>query len=156
MHLLARLIERPGEEIHALALASDEGASAPESNAGEMLDERARKAYKKRVGELDVAIAAARARGDTKAAARHDAERTVIVRELARATGIGGRARVAGSETERARVNVQRRLKEAIARIAEAEPQLGALLDGGVRTGTFCCFRPPSTVPEAGTPKGKG
>ncbi len=41
MQLLARLVERPDEEIHVLALASgDETTSVPESTAGEVLDER--------------------------------------------------------------------------------------------------------------------
>ena len=44
MHLLARLAERSGEEIHVLALASDVGASLVPSDAGEMLDDRARAA----------------------------------------------------------------------------------------------------------------
>src|SRR5207253_2802572 len=44
MRLLARLVERPGEELHVLALASDDATSLGESSAGEVLDERARKA----------------------------------------------------------------------------------------------------------------
>ena len=142
MQLLARLLERPGEELHVLALASDDGASAPDEHAGELLDERARRAYRRRLAELDEAIAEAERRGDADAARRRDDEKAALVRELARATGLGGRARVAGSSTERARVNVQRRLREAIARIAEADAGLGALLERAVRTGTFCCFRP--------------
>jgi hypothetical protein len=34
MRLLARLVERPGEEIHVLVLASDDTISLPESNGG--------------------------------------------------------------------------------------------------------------------------
>jgi len=37
---------------------------------------------------------------------------------------------------------VQRRLKEAIGRIAELDPALGRYLEQAVRTGTYCCFRP--------------
>src|SRR5205085_1103561 len=33
MRLLARLVERPGEEIHVLVLASEEATSLPESSA---------------------------------------------------------------------------------------------------------------------------
>ena len=62
--------------------------------------------------------------------------------ELARAVGLGGRARPAASATERARVNTQRRLKDALARIAEADAELGARLTAAVHTGTYCCFRP--------------
>ena len=47
---------------------------------------------------------------------------------------------MAAGASERARVNVQRRLKDAIARIAEADPVLGAFLGKAVRTGTYCRF----------------
>ena len=47
---------------------------------------------------------------------------------------------------ERARVNVQRRLKDAIRRIGELDPQLGEYLGWTVRTGTFCSYRPAGTA----------
>jgi hypothetical protein len=50
--------------------------------------------------------------------------------------------RHAGSVTERARINVQRRLKDAIRRIAQGDATLGAYLAKAIRTGTYCCFRP--------------
>jgi hypothetical protein len=95
-----------------------------------------------RLVEIAAALERAEQHGDAKTSARLDAEQTALVRELARATGLGGRGRVAGSGTERARVNVQRRLKEAIGRVAEAEPALGSFLVSTIRTGTYCCFRP--------------
>jgi hypothetical protein len=140
--LLARLIERPGEEIHVLALASDDGAAAPESTAGEQLDDTARKQYRRRLTELADQLADAEARGDARRAAAIERERDALVEELARATGLAGKARAAASTTERARVNVQKRLKDAIARVAEADAELGHTLDAAVRTGTYCCFRP--------------
>jgi hypothetical protein len=142
MQLLAKLVERPDEEIHVLALASgDETTSLPESSAGELLDDRARRAYRERLAALDDAIAEAEARANGARAAKLQREKEAIVAELARAVGLGGRARQAGSATERARVNVQRRVKDAIARIAEADEELGRFFESTVRTGTFCCFR---------------
>ena len=55
MQMLARLAERPGEEIHVLALAG-EGGSLVESHAGELLDDRARQAYRRRIAEIDAAL----------------------------------------------------------------------------------------------------
>jgi hypothetical protein len=43
---------------------------------------------------------------------------------------------------ERARTNVQRRLKDAIRRIAEHDASLGRYLHATVRTGTYCVYRP--------------
>ena len=142
IQLLARLVERPGEEVHVLALASDEGTSAPDSSAGTMLDDAARKAYRVRLTELDEALEAVESAGDARSAVRIEREKQALVAELARATGLGGRARQTGSVTERARINIQRRLKDAVARIAEADADLGRYLERAVRTGTFCSFRP--------------
>jgi hypothetical protein len=69
-------------------------------------------------------------------------ERIALELEISRALGLGGRARQTGSTTERARVNVQRRLKDAVERVAEASPELGTWLGRCVRTGTYCSFRP--------------
>ncbi len=66
----------------------------------------------------------------------------MLEEQLARAVGLGGRARHDGSATERARVNVQRRIKDAITRVGELDPLVGRFLERSVRTGTFCCFRP--------------
>jgi tetratricopeptide (TPR) repeat protein len=142
MQLLARLVERPDEEIHVLALASgDETTSVPESSAGEVLDERARRAYRQRLADLEEALSEAESRANAPRAAKLQREKEAILAELARAVGLGGRARQAGSATERARVNVQRRVKDAVARIAEANEDLGRFFERTVRTGTFCCFR---------------
>jgi hypothetical protein len=142
MQLLAQLIERPQEEIHVLALASDDGTAVPESSAGELLDETARAAYKKRLAELDADLDDAKLASDAGRLAKYRREKEAILAELARAVGLGGRSRQAGSATERARINVQRRLKDAIARIREADTELGRFFEKAVRTGTYCTFRP--------------
>jgi tetratricopeptide (TPR) repeat protein len=142
MQLLARLVEQRGSEVHVLALASDEGTSAPESDAGELLDETARRSYRARLREIESALADAERAGHATRASKLERERQALLGELARAAGLSGRARRAGSATERARINVQRRLKDAIGRIADADPDLGAFVERAVRTGTFCCFRP--------------
>jgi hypothetical protein len=139
---LAKLVERADEEIHVLTLASaDPAAALAESSAGEVLDEQARRAYRSRLSELEQALAEAESRAQTQRAAKLLAERQVLVTELARAVGLGRRSRQVGSATERARVNVQRRLKDAIARIGELDEGLGRFFESSVHTGTFCCFR---------------
>jgi hypothetical protein len=47
-----------------------------------------------------------------------------------------------GSRVERARVNVQRRLKDVIRRVEEQDPALGRYLAAAVKTGTWCSFAP--------------
>jgi hypothetical protein len=62
--------------------------------------------------------------------------------EVARSVGLGGRSRRFGSAAERARTAIQRRLKDAIARIGEQSPALRAHLERSLRTGAFCSYRP--------------
>jgi|ERR1051326_1357676 hypothetical protein len=49
--------------------------------------------------------------------------------------------------TERARLNVTRRIRAARERIALIHPSLGAHLEATVRTGKSCCYRPDPRVP---------
>jgi tetratricopeptide (TPR) repeat protein len=142
LQLLARLVERPGEELHVLVLSGDEAGVLAESDAGEHIDFEAERAYKRRLDELAALIDEADSNADLGRAARAREERAFIEAELSRALGLGGARRRAGSVTERARVNVQRRLKDAIGRIAEADPEIGVYLKSAVRTGTYCSFRP--------------
>lgn len=142
MQLLARLVERPGEEIHALVLSGDEGASLSESHAGDHLDETAKRAYKRRLSDLEAEIDKAEADADGGRLEKLRDERGALVQELSRALGMGGRARQAGSATERARVNVRKRLKQAISSLEKADTGLGHYLTSAVRTGAFCSFRP--------------
>jgi hypothetical protein len=79
---------------------------------------------------------------DANIQARAREEREVIGHELARAVGLGGRDRPAGSAAERARVNTTRAIRGAIRRIEESDPSLGRHLDRAVRTGAFCAYDP--------------
>ena len=156
---LARLLADPGREFHVLALVAAESglASGAEpdraagrlhtdpGDAGEMLDERAKNAYRRRLAEIEEDMEQARAFGDTERAAQAEAERDFLVRELSRAVGLGGRDRRAASTSERARVSVTRAVRQAIVRIGEHHPALGEHLERTIRTGTYCAY-----VPEPG------
>ena len=156
MRYLARLLAHPGREFHVLDLVAAEnpghasGESSPAADvsrvalgdAGEMLDARAKSAYRRRLAEIEDDIEQARALGDTERAAQAESERNFLVRELSRAVGLGGRDRRAASASERARVAVTRAIRQAIARIQGHDRELGAHLDGAIRTGTYCAYAP--------------
>jgi tetratricopeptide (TPR) repeat protein len=128
---LAVLLAQPGRETHVLDLV---GGSTAEDDLGPRLDDRARDAYRRRITELDEAIA------DGDAAA--EAEREALVAELSAAFGLGGRARRTGSAAERARSTVTRRIRDAIALVEQEHPELGRHLRASVRTGAFCSYQP--------------
>ena len=152
MRYLARLLADPGRDLHVLELVAAETgrvSHAALGDAGEMLDARAKNAYRRRLAEIDDDMEQARAIGDTDRAAQADAERDFLVRELSRAVGLGGRDRRASSASERARVGVTRAVRQAIGRIGEHHPQLGEHLNRAVRTGTHCAYLPDPRAPAA-------
>jgi hypothetical protein len=140
LHLLAKLASSPGERIHALVLAGDSDAPLPETDAGEAIDRKAAQSYRARLASLDGEIEGAESRADARRVAKLSRERELLTAEIARGVGLGGRLRKVGSATERARINVTRRLKDALLRIAEASPELGRHLESEVQTGTYCSY----------------
>jgi hypothetical protein len=155
LRYVARLLAEPDREFHVLDLAATEsrpdvleGGAEPSlessglGDAGEVLDPRAKAAYRSRLAELEEEIEEARGFGDAERAARADEEREFIAREIARAVGLGGRDRRAASSSERARGSVTRAIRAALARVREHSPALGRHLDRTIGTGTFCSYAP--------------
>jgi len=138
---LRELLRRPGQPIAALELVrAVEGVVVVESGLGEVLDQEALRAYRSRLRDLDEELAEAQEWAD---AGRSDAlrlERDAIVDELARATGLGGRARTPGSSQERARVAVRKAVSAALARIALVDQPVARHLEATVRTGLTCRY----------------
>jgi hypothetical protein len=116
-------------------------------DAGELLDTRAKDAYRRRLAEIEEDMDRARAIGDAERAAQADVERDFLVRELSRAVGLDGRDRRAASASERARVAVTRAIRKAMLRIREHHPALGEHLERTVHTGTYCSYLPDPRVP---------
>jgi hypothetical protein len=116
------------------------------------IDAEAESAYRARVKELGLEIAAAERAGDVGRATRADDERDALLGELAAARGVGGRRRVAGSPGERARLSASRAVRAAIDRIEAAAPGIGRHLRLTVRTGLFCVYEPDPRAPVAWRP----
>lgn len=136
---LARLVAEPDRDFHVLELAGGEGADA--GDGGELLDARAIASYRGRATELREALEEAEACNDLGRVASARAELDALTDEIARSVGLGSRSRRAAGAVERARVNVQRRLRDATGRIAALDPELGTHLEWAVRTGTLCRYR---------------
>jgi tetratricopeptide (TPR) repeat protein len=135
---LVKLLRQPSVEMHSLELASD-GMRATQGSAP-ILDAAAKAAYRSRIGGLEDEIEEATAQHDGERAAKARIELDAVMDELGRAIGIGGRDRQFANDTERARVNVTRHLKDAVARIGVVLPALGRHLGATVRTGQFCTY----------------
>ena len=143
MRDLAVLVGRPGEEVHCLELV---GGSDVGPAAGPVIDDQARRAYERRIRELQAEIDEARGANDPVRAERAEEELDALVQQLAEAFGLSGRARSTGSAAERARSAVGWRVRAALRQAAEAHPALGRHLQNAVRTGTWCSYRPETAV----------
>jgi CRP-like cAMP-binding protein len=172
LHYISCLLRHAGRDIHALELVAiaepsrDSNAVATATlepsvseevlpqlttdnlrfssigDAGQMLDIRAKVAYRRRLAELREELAEAKQRGDENRGTKAEDEIEALTHELSRAVGLGGRDRLAASASERARLNVTRSIKLALEHIAQSSPKAGSHLKGSITTGTFCCYRP--------------
>lgn len=150
LRYLAELVSRPGTERHVLDLVDRvEGVAPPGGpdrralgDAGEVIDARARADYRRRIEGLRAEVDEGLAMGLLEAAEAKQTEIDVLVAQLAQAFGMGGRDRRAASAAERARLNVTRALRAAIAKLDEALPGAGPVLQRRIRTGLYCAYEP--------------
>jgi tetratricopeptide (TPR) repeat protein len=158
---VAELLRQAGREVHVLDLVAlarparrqrgcDVVECAPSSYEDEVVDARARRAYRLRLRELTSKLESSMMSADPEEAACAREEIVALRRELTRAVGIGRRPRHS-SDTERARVNVARTIRLALGRIIEASPALGSHFASSVRTGTFCAYVPAQETPASAT-----
>jgi hypothetical protein len=126
---LAHLLRHPGVEFHVLDLVGGIASDREEDeigqstqglprgtedlekagihvtslgDAGEMLDEQAKAAYRRRLSALREELEEAKAWGNVERAEQVEQEIEALTRELSRAVGLGGRNRRAASASERA------------------------------------------------------
>ncbi|MGC2492609.1 ATP-binding protein [Candidatus Binatus sp.] len=171
---LAHLLRHPGVEFHVLDLAGgiagqrdDDGVDQSErglprgyedlekagihigslGDAGEMLDEQAKVAYRRRLSDLREELEEAKARGNVKRAEQAEHEIDALTRELSRAIGLGGRNRRAVSASERARQSITKTIKSVLDRIAQSDAALGDIFARSIKTGNFCSYQPDLDFP---------
>jgi tetratricopeptide (TPR) repeat protein len=152
---LARLLAQPARPFPAVELAGAVGSARDDVGAeglhaqgdlGELVDAKAREAYRRRLADLDDEIDDADRAVDVERSARAAAEKDALVAHLAAAYGLGGRPRRTGDPAERARQTVTARIREAMGRIDAAHPDLGRHLRRSVRTGRICVYEPDSPI----------
>ena len=127
---LRELLRRPGQPVAALDLVGAGTGVAVQSGLGDILDKQALKAYRQRLRDLDQELTEAEQWSDLGRLDALRTERDALLDELARATGLGGRARPAGSSQERARVAVKKAISAATDRIATVDQPLATAPPG--------------------------
>src|ERR1700719_3600980 len=173
---LAHLLRHPGAEFHVLDLAggiasqrdADDAGQAQQGSprgdeglekagihtgslgdAGEMLDDQAKVAYRRRLSDLREELEEAKELGNVERAEQAEQEIDALTSELSRAVGLGGRNRKAASASERARQSITKTIKAVVERIAQSDAALGDLLSRCIKTGTFCSYEPDPDFPIA-------
>lgn len=146
LRYLHRLLAEPGREFHVLDLVAVEAGTLRVAGADAagipVLDDTARSAYRRRLADIDDDIADAARRNDLGQLAKAEADREYLVNELARAMGIGGRARRTGDASERARTAVARTLRYALEEMAAHHSDAADHFRASIRTGTYCSYQP--------------
>ena len=154
---LERLLVDPGREFHVLDLVAVEQGTLPtnahavgpidlEGGSGlagsglPMLDDAARRAYRRRLAEIDDDIDSAASMNDTTRREHAERERAFLVAELTAAVGLDGRLRSVGSDTERARTAVTRSIRYSLEQMARHQPALATHIEQSIRTGTYCRY----------------
>jgi hypothetical protein len=145
---LVEVLRANGREVSALDLGGtgSGGSVAVQSDLGPALDGRAKREYRARIADLREEIDEADAMNDPDRASRARWELDALLDELGRAVGLSGRDRPQGATDERARVNVTRSIKRAIAAVGAGSPELGSHLEVSVRTGRQCRYQPDPAV----------
>jgi hypothetical protein len=162
LRYVERLLANPGREIHVLDLVAVERGSLPTGGVAEheegthldrggaglpVIDDAARDAYRRRLGEVDEDIEEATRMNDLCRVELAQRDRDYLIAELTSAVGLGGRSRTVGGSAERARTSVTRSLRYALGRMAEQHPALAAHLEQNVHTGTYCFYNPDPIAP---------
>lgn len=156
---IAHLLRHPHRAIHVSTLdAPPAEQQSPEifpegsirsdlGDAGEILDTKAKAAYRRRLSELQEALTEAK-RLNPQQAESIEQEIDNLYQQLRQATGIGGKKRVAGSHVEKVRVNVKRAIDAAIERLEPLDPELWQHLRKTIKTGTSCTYAPDLRFPS--------
>jgi predicted ATPase len=135
---VAVLLSNAGREVHVFDLTG----SGVYSASIEVLDDRARREYARRVVALEDDIARAEAAADDTGAAEAAQERDWLVGQLQAAAGLGGRPRVETDGQERARQTVGARIRYTLRRLDALDADLADHLRRSIHLGTCCSYDP--------------
>ncbi len=142
---LHTMLANPNRDV----AATDLEAGIPTAARGiPALDERALAAYRRRLAEIAGEVDSADLTGDQARSSALQDERSQVLAELRRATGLGGRVRLTNDAAERARVNVTRNIKRALDQIQRAAPIAGWHLTTSIHTGAYCRYVPADGGPD--------
>lgn len=168
LQYLAFLLAHPGKEIHAQRLLAEvEGNASGQGDiagtrerqflddglnvssfdeAGPLLDDQARRAYKQRLNDLAEELKEAREFNDYERAERVEEEIAALTKELSAAYGLGGRPRKLADPSEKARKTISKAIGRALEQIKANDENLWRHLQNALSLGLFPAYKPHPSV----------
>ncbi len=161
LQYLAHLLRHPDQEFLALDLVTELSAVSDQPSAAHqerfsihesqrtntihepVLDAHAKAEYRARLHELRDELEEAEGFNDLGRMERLQAEIDFISEQLSAAVGLHGKDRKVGTNAERARLTVTKRIKDALKTIGKIHPPLAHHLRACVKTGYVCTYTPP-------------
>lgn len=131
MRYLAHLVEKPNQNVSALALVVGHGTHPSIGNRHAVMDPAAVTAVRARIREL---------RQQQVLSGEEQNELDALTHELARTSGLGSRIRSFADAPERARTAVRKAVKRAIEQVTVANPVVGQHLAKWIETGAVCRY----------------
>jgi hypothetical protein len=169
---IAILLQNPNKEFGAIALAqaiekngttnaslsageiAEEGLTISETDdAGDVIDERAKREYRARLDDLEEQKQTATDSGDDDEAEKYQNEIEQIVAEWKLASGLRGQSRKFSGQSEKARTAITKVIDRAIIKLKKRNNALGAYLEMTIETGQRCVYHPEKTEPISITVK---
>jgi len=164
LQYLHYLLAHPGKEFHAQRLLAevegdalghgdtstimerqflDDGLNVSSlGDAGPLLDDQARKAYKQRLDDLAEELKEAREFNDYERAERLEEEMEALTKELTAGYGLGGRARKLADPAEKARKTISKAIGRALEQIKAYDENLWRHLQNALSLGLFPAYKP--------------
>jgi hypothetical protein len=141
---LSYLLSQPGHDFPAVELLKAVSGAAvvtARSSAGTAIDEKARTQYKTRALEIQDELADARKLNDSGRVAALQEELEKIAGQMTAATGLGGRRRLVGDTSEKARKSVSAAVSRTVRQAGAANSSLGKHLQKHVSSGAALSYQ---------------
>jgi TolB-like protein/Tfp pilus assembly protein PilF len=135
---IKKMLEQPRQLFHCSELMG----SALFGKGEKLIDEKAQKQYQKKILDLQGEMEEAEQYSDFERIERLQEEYDQLIEYLSKSLNFKGKIRETGGPVEKARSAVTWRIRNAIARIEQYHPSLGAHLSNTIKTGTLCSYKP--------------
>jgi tetratricopeptide (TPR) repeat protein len=140
---IEKMLTQPHQLFHCAELMG----STLNSQGEKLIDEKARKKYQEKILDLQSDLEEAEKLSDFARVEKLQEEYDQLIAHLSQSLNLKGRIKETGSTVEKARSAVTWRIRNAIARIEQCHPMLGAHLSNAIKTGTLCSYKPDRSIP---------